>query len=82
MLPARRDTQCCDKLVALLRKKFDKHLDLFEMYSLRNIFRVPDDVHVRSWCRPRPSLAVAAIARPSPGTLVTAVLTRGNTGEH
>lgn len=37
-------TQCCDALVDLLRRKFDIHLDLFEMYALRNIFRVPSDL--------------------------------------
>lgn len=30
-----------------MRRKFDIHLDLFEMYALRNIFRVPSDLQVR-----------------------------------
>lgn len=44
---ARDRRQCCDALVDLLRRKFDIHLDLFEMYALRNIFRVPSDLQVR-----------------------------------
>ena len=55
--------------MALLRKKFDKHLDLFEMYSLRNIFRVPADVHV---CSVRASATAASL---SPDNLVCPDLT-------
>ena len=29
-----------------MREVCDKNLDKFEMYALRNIFRIPDDLHL------------------------------------
>lgn len=41
--PAKQLEKACDQLVTLMRKTFDKNFDIFEMYSLRNLLRVPQD---------------------------------------
>ena len=39
--PSPRLPQSCDKLVMLMRGVFDKNFDMFEIYSLRNVLKVP-----------------------------------------